>query len=62
MKALAKSNGNLFAIDFKSEKEQQLSLSHVIKVGRAITSERQLFKKNQRTDTKKYEKRNKSDT
>ena len=27
LKALAKSNGNLFAISFKSEKEQQLSLS-----------------------------------
>ena len=50
----AKSNGNLFAIAFKSEKEQQL-------VGREITLEREPYKKKQRTDTKKDVKRIKSD-
>ena len=54
LKALSKSNGNLIAIAFKSEKERQL-------VGRAITSEREPSKKKQRTDTKKNGKRIKSD-
>jgi hypothetical protein len=51
--ALAKINGNLHAITSKSEKERQLS--------RAITLEREPSKKKQRTDTKKYAKRIKSD-
>ena len=46
LKALAKSNGNLFAIAI---------------VGRAITLEREPSKKEERTDTKKDEKRIKSD-
>ena len=57
LKALAKSNSNLFAIAFKSEKEWQLSLSIV---GRVITLEREPSKKKQRTDTKKGAKRIKS--
>ena len=47
LKALVKSNGNLIAIAFKSEKEQQ----------RAITLERKPSKKKQWTDTKKDAKR-----
>ena len=43
-KMLAKSNGILFAIAFKSEKEQQLSL-YIAIVGRAITVEREPLKK-----------------
>jgi hypothetical protein len=46
LKALAKSNGNLFAIAI---------------VGRAITLEREPSKKKQRTDTKKDAKRIKND-
>ena len=41
---LAKSNGNLFAIAFKSEKERQ--------VGRTLTLEREPSKKKRRTVTK----------
>ena len=44
LKALAKSNGNLLAIAFKSEKER---------LGRAITLKRKPSKKKQRTVTKK---------
>ena len=54
LKALAKRNGNLIGIAFKSEKELQLS-------GRAIILERKPSKKKQRTDTKKDAKRIKSD-
>ena len=50
LKALAKSNGNLFAIAFKSKI-----------VGRAKTLEREPSKKKQKTDTKKYAKRIKID-
>ena len=53
LKALAKSNGNLIAIAFKSEKERQ--------VGRAITLDRKPSKKKQRTDIKKDAKKIKSD-
>ena len=53
LKELAKSNGHLFVIAFKSEK--------VAIVGRAITLEREPSKKKQRTDTKKDAKRIKSD-
>ena len=60
LKALAKSNGTLFAITFKSEKEGQLCITTAI-VGRAMTLEREPSKKKQRNDTKKdAEKINKS--
>ena len=50
LKALAKSNSNLFAI-----------ADAIMIVGRAITLEREPSKKKQRTDTKKAAKRIKSD-
>ena len=55
LKALAKSNGNLFDIAFKSEKELSIAI-----VGRAITLEKAI-KKEAKTDTKKDAKRIKSD-
>ena len=60
LKALAKSNGNLFAITFKSEKERERATTIAI-VGRAKTLEREPSKKKQRTDTKKDAKRIKGD-
>ena len=57
LKALPKSNGNLIV---KSEKEQATTFAIAI-VGRAITLERKISKKKQRTDTKKDAKRIKSD-
>ena len=56
---LAKSNGKLIAIAFKSEKERQLSLSRYFLL--AITLERKPSEKKQRTDTKKDAKVIKSD-
>ena len=52
LKALAKSNSNIFAITFKSKKEQHVTIAIAI-VGRAITLEREPSQKKQRTDTKK---------
>ena len=58
LKVLAKSNGNLIAIAFKSEKERQLSIAID---ERAITLEREPSKKKQRSYKKKDAKGIKSD-
>ena len=58
LKVLAKSNGNLIAIAFKSERATTIAIAIV---GRAITLERKPSKKKQRTDTKKDVKRIKRD-
>ena len=62
LKTIVKSNVNLIAIAFKSEKERERATPIAIAiVGRAITLERKPSKKKQRTDTKKDTKRIKSD-